>query len=246
MSFILNNKKTIFGFLFIIVMGFFCLSMAHWQWQRYLEKKEILAHSQQPLAQEMLTWAQIQRLPEPQYQWLRVQGQYLNQWTMLLSKLNESGQSGFEVFTPLTVVENKRDVHSSQEQHSNAPPRILLVDRGWIGTGSKADALQPVQGLVMQSGLIKRPKYAFILGENVLSKSFPYVIQRIQIKELQALTRLTLFTEILQLASDQPHGFVRKFSVATVSPQRHLMYVGQWLLLAIVLWGGGVILYRHH
>ena len=61
------------------------------------------------------------------------------------------------------------------------------------------------------------------------------VMQKVDIAQLQKLTHKDYYPFVLRLNPGQAHGFVRDWQPINVLPARHLGYVVQWFLMALVL-----------
>ena len=97
--------------------------------------------------------------------------------------------------------------------------------------------IKPVSGIQNIIGYVKDlNEYVFMLGKNIVApNSRPLVMQKVDVASLQRLTHHSYYPFVLRLDSKQAHGFVRDWQPINVLPARHMGYVVQWFLMALVL-----------
>jgi surfeit locus 1 family protein len=213
-------------FLFLCVVFFIlCCLLGVWQVHRYHDKKAMLTTFER----------RAMELPEP-FQWLSgsedelqfqpvsVEGHYDNNLIMFVQNRMHEGRLGYEVLTPMRL---------------EGSDKLLLVDRGWL---EKPDDkalpdILPIKKKQRVKGYIKfLNEYQFILGKNIIESSQnPVVMQKIDIDELSQLTHQTFYPFIVRLDPASKNGFVRHWVIASVSPERHVMYAVQWFAFAILI-----------
>lgn len=218
-------KNRSYGFLSfcLIFIAVFC-SLGIWQWHRYHDKQRLLKTYEERLHQ----------LPKPfeflsgnmrdfQFQLVVVQGEWMNTFSIFIQHLYK-GQEGFEVITPLRVIDSQK---------------WLLIDRGWIpkAKDKSLSSLTAVSGKLSLLGYIKLvDKHPFMLGKNIMDADVkPWVMQNIDINELRDLTKHDFYPFILRLDPAESDGFVRDWVISITPPERHFMYAIQWFALAIVV-----------
>lgn len=200
-----------------------CCYLGVWQLQRYHFKKTLLSNYTITLTAAPKPFL-AHSTENTQFEKVSVQGDYLNELTMLVQNRFYQDQMGYEVLTPLKIP---------------GDDKLLLINRGWIAKphNQSLPILNPAKQKQNISGYIKRTdEYQFILGKNILQpNSQPLVMQKIDIKEISRVTHQTYYPFILRLDASQSDGFIRDWTIATVLPQRHMAYAVQWFALAIVL-----------
>lgn len=164
-------------------------------------------------------------------------GRFDNKHTLFLDNQVYRGQAGYYVLTPLRL---------------DGSENAILVNRGWVPANLYRQQLPQIEdtprSLITIHGTLRRPfKAPLFLGgeESWGSAGWPKLIQYIDISKLQPEVGYTLQPLVLQLASDEPYGFVRQWPPAlTVGPQRHIAYAIQWFAMAFIAMVVCVILYR--
>ena len=210
-SYMKETGLRVFCVFFIVV--FTCLGA--WQYHRYQYKTILFSeHAKNQQAKPVLFSESTQH----PFEVAHVKGHYVNQFTVLLHNRYHDGQLGVEVLTPIEIKNDKR---------------LLLVDRGWARDPQNSTVMgeQSITGSIYPFH-----EYQFILGDTILSGSDSFIkMQRMDFKALEHVTHHLFYPVTLRLAADQPHGFVRDWVIATVSPARHLGYAVQWWVMALVL-----------
>lgn len=201
-----------------------CILLGIWQLHRYAYKKTLLITYQKRLVDAPKNFKQVVNTGDLQFQSVKVQGHYLNAFTILVQNRFYHDELGFEVLTPL------------QMAHDNT---LLLIDRGWI---KKPDnkllpEIQTVNEAVNLTGHIKLlDEYQFILGKNILQPNDkPLVAQRVNVNEFSQAMHQSFYPFIVRLNSNETSGYVRDWTIVTVTPARHMAYAVQWFALAFVL-----------
>ncbi len=229
LSFHFRQKTVLFRFrpgFSLLCLALFCLCVAlgAWQWHRYVYKKALLATWHERLMDTPKQLNDIIGMNDLAFRAVRVQGHYLNALTFLVQNRFYQDEPGFEVLTPLQLAHDKK---------------LLLVDRGWIKkpADNSLPAISPVTQPQNITGHIKLlDEYQFILGDNILQPNTkPIIVQRVDTAELGRITHQAFYPFILRLDANQPEGFVRDWTIVTVTPGRHLAYMIQWFAFALIL-----------
>lgn len=214
-TYLIRFRAGFFLLCAFFVALFFMLGV--WQVHRYHFKKNLLAVYQNNLI------AEPQAFPTDvtQFQHIKVEGQYVNELTMLIQNRIYHDQMGYEVLTPLKIANDK----------------LLLVDRGWVPEAQFKNIQNTTTQKQNVTGHIKLLNESqFILGQNILNpKSKPLVMQKIDITEIEKITQQIFYPFILRLDASQPNGFVRDWIISSMPPERHMGYAVQWFALALML-----------
>ncbi len=215
--------RVVFTLLCLFLFSICCL-LGIWQLHRYTYKKILLNQYHERLTAEVKPFREIAEQSNLQFQHVNVAGEYLSNETMLVQNRFYHDQLGFEVLTPFRVFGEKK---------------LLLVDRGWVQKPLQQvlPEIPSVDGKQNIQGYIKLlDEYQFILGDNILEPDDkPIIMQRIDMNDISATLQQRFYPFILRLDPAQSNGFVRDWTIATVTKERHMGYAVQWFALALVL-----------
>lgn len=205
-----------------------CCLLGVWQLHRYDDKKNLLKIYTQRLQSLAKPFAFLSgNIKDFQFQPVVVEGEWMNNFSMLIQNKIYQSQVGFEVITPMRV----------EGSH-----QWLLVDRGWIHKerDNSILSLVSISGKQQLMGYLKLfDEYQFTLGKNMLDPAVkPWVMQKIDVDELRRVTKHDFYPFILRLDPSEPYGFVRDWTISVTPPERHYMYAIQWFALAMVIFIG--------
>lgn len=211
-----------FTTLFAVV----CVALAQWQWARRLEAVadiRVVAENWDaapvPLSSVLPGDAPLD--PEREWTPVVVEGEYLLDEQLLVRNRPLSGRPGFEVLTPLALEDGT----------------ILIVDRGWLPTGSQQDSPDavpaPPRGRVEVIARLK-PGEPTLPGRGapsgqVATIHLPTIAQQIDRGEVITGAYGLLAGEDPATA-DRPVAATRP--IADEGP--HLSYTFQWYLFALL------------
>lgn len=194
-------------------------SLGRWQLDRAQEKRDLLdafARGGQRVLELPSGLAPVER-----YQHLRARGRYDPARQFLLDNMTHDGQAGFRVLTPLALEDG----------------RVLLVDRGFVpGSGDRSrlpdiavqDTPREVAG---RADTLPRPGIEL---EAPQATGWPRIVSFPRIEEIGDALGQRVFPQVLLLDADQPDGYVRGWTPATMGPDRHVGYAVQWFGFAAV------------
>ncbi len=204
------------------------IRLGHWQWDRGElaegEREAFLAGGGPavPLGGRRV-------LSLPRFSHVAVAGRLDGTHQFLLDNRSHAGVPGYEVLTPLALVDG----------------RILLVDRGWVAfTGSRARlpdiALGPGgMGAVLHlTGRLDGPPVGGLaLGHAAppTSGPWPRVTSFPTLPELSASLGRPVEARVLLLDAAAPAGYVRDWQPPGMPPERHWSYAIQWWGFAVTL-----------
>jgi surfeit locus 1 family protein len=162
------------------------------------------------------------------WQRVRLQGQWLTAQTVFLDNRVRDHQAGFDVLTPLQLVDDGG---------------IVIVDRGWVaGTGHRAQlpALMPVAGVRVITGLAQEPAHGFSLGE---SAQEPRVWQRIDLARFARQIGQPVAPVVVRQEEGPDEGLVRDWPRPDFGIDTHRGYALQWFSFAalaavLTIWFG--------
>ena len=148
---------------------------------------------------------------------ITVRGTFAPQFTVLLDNKVRRGQVGYEVVTPLKLLDS---------------PGYVLVSRGWVRAGPSREQLPEVrtpQGEVRIGGIaLERLPRVLQAGPESRTR----VRQNLDVKGFAEETGLLLEPWVIQQHSDAGDGLLREWLRAEAGVEKHDMYALQWYSLA--------------
>lgn len=207
--------------LLVVALSAIMLAASVWQAKRGLDKQAI---AEQRARADALQPAPFD--PAAAYgQRVSVIGRFLGERQILLDSQVSNGRVGVHVWTPLQLMSGT----------------LVLVNRGWLPAPADRSQLPPWQtpaGDVTLSGYWSRLPRAGMASENANCQSpqWPMRLVYPSYTELACLYDAPLADGIVQLGADAPHGFLRDWQLAGLTPSRHFGYAVQWLALTVCLW----------
>ena len=208
--------------LFALLSILFFTRLGFWQLQRADEKKQMLMVHRTFASQAPMVWQPSNKLPS-QYQQLIVHGQFLPK-LVLLDNQHYRHQFGYHVISPLVA--------------SNG--HVILVDRGWLAgdiTRQTLPVADMLTGTVNVEGSAYYPSAKnWILGQS-LEKEQPnlVVVELVDIKLISQFLHKSVYPFIIRLGKHEANGFVRKWAIVAMPPERHNAYALQWFAMAFVI-----------
>ncbi|MBP6104475.1 MAG: SURF1 family protein [Gammaproteobacteria bacterium] len=241
------------------------LCLGYWQWQRF-QYKTAPTHTQETRKSSLtLLQANILQkegaLQDLQGGYLQIEGQFLNQYAILVDNQSFKGQPGYKILTPLLLT-------------GQASPTYVLIDRGWIPLGhsrARLPIIPPVEGTVHVKGRLYPPVRGFKLPgrphpspmsaeptarvphseggdlkhrhskDSPIEKSAEHQwslrVLDIDLKTLERALGHTLYPLILRLEPGDKLGFeILPFAMQVgIPPIKHLGYALQWFMMALAV-----------
>jgi surfeit locus 1 family protein len=242
-SLLVATMATVLGVALTVRLGVWQLSRGH---EKEALHAAILARQAQPtldtvaVLKDKTVFTQL-------HQGVRLEGQWLPQYTVYLENRPMQGRSGFIVLTPLQL-----DKHTT-----------VLVQRGWIPRHQQdRTLLAPIetpQGQVHVKGRIALgPSEVMDLGDKTNStvdattaqsaRQSP-IRQNLHLADYSHATGLSLAGTVLQTDADA-EGLQRNWPEITAGVEKHWGYAFQWFALAVVqlllyFWYQWIKPYRH-
>lgn len=206
------------------------VSLGRWQWQR-AEHKRLLAGEFAAGVQSVAELGARATSELPRYAQVRLQGRYDGEHQFLLDNISHDAQPGYEVLTPLHLIDG----------------RTVIVNRGWIPLTASRRQLPDVRldaaGAQAPTGrLDDLPVAGIALGHvpPAADAPWPRLTSFPTMADLSAALGQPLQSRQLLLNPGEPAGFVRDWRPSGIGPERHLSYAIQWwafAALALVLYG---------
>ena len=215
-------KLTLFVLFFFPIL----VTLAFWQLDRAEEKRQIIANETFRRAQLAVTIDKLEETSWVSYVSVLLNGNFNNEQTFLLDNQQYRGRFGYEIITPFF------DLNSNQ---------TVLVSRGWVQGSldrSELPALEKPAGLQSLEAEIYVPLgKPFLLAEQVMSDTWPKVIQAAEVDKMAVSLGQKLFPYVLRLKEGNSGVYERHWQVVNVPVHKHTGYAVQWFVMAIVLLG---------
>ncbi len=196
-------------------------SLGVWQLMREQQKMALqnqasLASLQAPLDNHTLLTQKS--TAEQRYLPVKLQGIFLNEFSILLDNKIKNGQVGYHLITPFAV--------SSQEW--------LLVDRGFIPLGPKRSQLPVIPAIIGEVTIEGYLDFSYrnrFLSNPLETQTiqWPLRMQYLDLQLLGTLWHKKVFPMLVVLGS-KPQA-----AQTWLSPQKHRGYAVQWFSLALTL-----------
>lgn len=210
------------GFLIVLPI---LLMLGNWQWHRASQKQQMLDSIQQRKQHKPLLIDKVPaNIQQAMYYPLILDGEYLNQYTILLDNRIHEHAAGYDVYTPFLPKDKNK---------------AILVNRGWVSMGETRNNLptiQPLDGNTKVLGTIASPSNGFVLTPSELKiDKKPILVQKIDLNQLAELIKQPLEEYILILNSHQPGSLIYNWNPVIMPPAKHVAYSVQWYGLALTL-----------
>ena len=242
-SLLVATMATVLGVALTVRLGVWQLSRGH---EKEALHAAILARQAQP-ALDTVAVLKDKTVFTQLHQGVRLEGQWLPQYTVYLENRPMQGRSGFIVLTPLQL-----DKHTT-----------VLVQRGWIPRHQQdRTLLAPIetpQGQVHVKGRIALgPSEVMDLGDKTnaivntttaqTARQSP-IRQNLNLADYSHETGLSLVGTVLQTDANA-EGLQRNWPEITAGVEKHWGYAFQWFALAVVqlllyFWYQWIKPYRH-
>lgn len=162
--------------------------------------------------------------PELQNRHVSLEGEYINERTVLLLAEFHETQIGYAVVTPLRL---------------RATGELVLVNRGWTSAVNKPGdsiRIQPVEGPVTVTAQIFVPaRGARVIGSEIDASSWPIFMRDLEIDVVSGLLGEAVFPFELRLTADQAGTLVRHWPAVSADVDQNLSYALQWFILALIV-----------
>lgn len=218
-------KPSLISTLVVIIVVLVSLFLAHWQSGRIDEKKALQTRYESMLKAPALDLNTLNNqaflaLAEQEWQKVRVSGEFLEEYQLLLDSQVYQGKPGYHVIVPLHITGS--DYH-------------ILVNRGWIAAGDNRNRLptlpaltehQPIQGNLAKPKTLMPGFEAQNLAEKVqLFINLPALSDRIG---------APLAPMLIQLDERALGPLPREWPKYQAKIEMHEFYVLHWLIVALL------------
>ncbi len=215
-------KPTLLGTLITIVCIPTFIKLGYWQYDKAVLKQKIQANFEQTNANQSPNLKDyLLNSEQLEFKKIEVDGEYDNQYQILIDNKVENSLAGYHVITPLKI-ENS-DVY-------------VLVNRGWI-QGNKARADIPTfntpKGVLNIKGMAWLPtKKIFTLEEKTQAAAnaeWQLVWQNLDMQKYVKTAPIKILPIIVKLDRDSAAGgFVRNWEMSADRIVTHMGYAYQW------------------
>lgn len=215
-------KPTLLGTLITIICIPTFIKLGYWQYDKAVLKQKIQANFEQTNANQSPNLKDyLLNSEQLEFKKIEVDGEYNNQYQILIDNKVENSLAGYHVITPLKI-ENS-DVY-------------VLVNRGWI-QGNKARADIPTfdtpKGVLNIKGMAWLPtKKIFTLEEKTQAAAnaeWQLVWQNLDMQKYAKTAPIKILPIIVKLDRDSAAGgFVRNWEMSADRIVTHMGYAYQW------------------
>jgi surfeit locus 1 family protein len=217
------SARSLIAVAALLALGALFARLGVWQWQRAAESRDVGARFAAAAAEAPLTSPP----PDSEREVLRfreveLRGEYVPGRQFLLDNMIHGGAAGYHVLTPF-----RTDAGG-----------WVIVNRGWVPAHPDRNVLPAVTLDVAPAtvrGRIERlPRPGIDLpGAGVGPGAAP--VEVVEFPTAAALSSSLghgVHDYQLLLDAEEPSGYVRDWLAPGLSPDRHLVYAGQWVLFA--------------
>lgn len=204
-----------------------------WQVYKAYEQNELMNFTVANLSTPPIKLTKEHNLEDLEYRKVKVQGYYQHDKETFVYEIDENGNEGFLLFTPIRTVNN----------------RLIMVNRGWIPIAFKSppkriDTLEP--GLVEVVGiLMASEKKAMLSPKNNSDKNIWYARDLEQMQEFVGEKLEQFYISIFECHDDYNLRLKNDINMILSSSNEHLEYAITWFLAAIILLTIYIIYHRN-
>lgn len=219
------RRPSVFAWLLLLLGLAAFLGLSRWQWGRAQEKERLLAAY---AAAEHAGLRQFAALPDSlsaeEFPRVAVRGRFVaGRGYWLDQQIHESrvGRRAIAVFEPL------------------GSPRRLLVDYGWVaapvGQAAPAWPALPLTEVELHGIYAPAPGGGLRVGGDALPRQngWPKLTLFVDTAAIAQDLGAAVAPRLLLLDADPASGFVRHWTPAVMSPQKHRGYALQWFSFAV-------------
>lgn len=201
-----------------------------WQLDRAAEKvaaqQELLLEQEaNATAIETIPQGHLHRAnPEIRNRHVALDGEYLNDRTILVMAEFFDSQIGYGVVTPFRLRANNE---------------LVLVHRGWTSGILPPDTLpdtRPVDGAVsINAQIYVPPENARVIPSEIDASQWPLRVRTLELEVISEILGEPVFPFEVRLTEDQPGVLVRHWPAVAIDVNQHLFYAMQWFLFASIV-----------
>ena len=204
--------------------------LGFWQLGRAEEKLALqqaleVEQTRKPIPVQEIDSADLNR-QNPQLHNLQVtlEGEYLNERTILMHAQFFNGMIGYAVVTPFQV---------------NNSEQLVLVNRGWTTGFLAPDAeisLRPVDGPQTLIAQVHAPQVNdAVITSQIDANVWPLQVRNLEPEIISQILNRDVFPFEVRLTADQPGVLVRHWPAVNVDINNNISYAIQWFSFALVV-----------
>lgn len=214
------RRPVIATVMLVALLGLF-FAAGFWQLDRAAEKRAILDRFALASDDDLLTTLVSDTDAEAlRFRSFRLVGQYLADRQILLDNMTDGGRSGYQVLTPFRTATG-----------------TVLVNRGWVPANADRSVLPAIDVGTAERTIVGRLNNFPAPGLRLAapadsSDGWPRRLLFPTAEQLRAALGVELPAYQLQLAAEQPDGYLRIWKAVDSGPEKHLGYAFQWFSFA--------------
>ncbi len=216
-----NFKPKIWAIIVSTIFVVVFIQLGNWQLSRADEKDARQQQLEELAKQPTLNLpASPVKLDDLLYREVEVVGEYVAGQTIYLDNKTHNGVAGYHIVSPVRIANS--DMH-------------VLVNRGWIATGTNRDILPSipeVKGEIKVTGTVIPPtQRALVLSDQVVTGSVWSVLY---IDLYQEQTGLNIQPIMIQQEDVLEDGLIREWVRLDTGSSKNLGYAFQWYSFAVL------------
>jgi len=214
------NPK-LWAVVLVLFSVFIFIELGKWQLSR-AEERSSRHKSFEQLSKEPVVAisGNLLKLEDVQYRQVEVRGRYLPEYTIYLDNKTYKGHAGYHVITPLQIKNSKI---------------LLVVNRGWISTGTDRSILPEIEtavGEIIIQGVVISPEFkTFQFGEPTYSGP---VWSSFNLEQYQQMTGFVVQPLMILQNNDSKDGLIRDWIKPDSGASKNISYAVQWFSLAFM------------
>ena len=224
-------SRSLVAVIALLALGALFARLGVWQWRRAGEASAVAERFAAAAAEAPLTAPPADADREAlRFREVELRGEYVAGRQFLLDNMVHDGVAGYYVLTPW-----------------RADGSWVLVNRGWVpATANRAvlpSVLLAAEPATVRGRIERLPRPGLRLGSGSVAGHAASPVEVVEFPTAAELAdRLGHGVHDYQLLLDpaEPAGYVREWVAPGLSPDRHVVYAGQWLLFAVGAVGAAV------
>ena len=208
------KNQLLFNIFVLSVITLFC-ALGTWQLVRLQWKNTLIDQISEGLKSSPVKYSDKIRV---NYQRVAIEGKYDFEKQIYLYSLNDKGQPGYDVITPLEGLNSEN----------------VLVNRGWIQSNLKNnDRIDRVTDNKIQGLILKNIKPNVFKPENDVEANIWFSINLEQVKEVTGKN----FSNYVLYLEDKKINIPKPKKITIDLPNNHLKYAFTWYSISISIFG---------
>lgn len=214
-------QPTSMGVIVTLCCIFLFIKLGLWQYEKAGKKRELQSVYDSYLHRTPVGLPELIQDPEEwRYRKIKVTGEYVSSYQIILDNQVENGRAGYHIITPLRFGDAQR---------------LVLVDRGWVPASPDRSRLPQIetpsgQMDVTGQGWIPSDKfYSLEDGSESTTRHWQTLWQNMDMKRYQSLVDYEVMPVVIRLdPASKAGGFVRNWLRPDERITTHIGYAYQW------------------